>query len=75
MVISRILNPDMAAGYASIMAVMLTIGGVIMVLLGVIGEYLGRIYICINNSPQYVIRETVNVEKSNKIVSPIVIGE
>ena len=62
MVISRILNPDMAAGYASIMAVMLTIGGVIMVLLGVIGEYLGRIYICINNSPQYVIRETVNVE-------------
>ena len=30
-----------------------------MVLLGIIGEYIGRIYISINNAPQYVIRETI----------------
>ena len=45
---------------------MLLIGGIIMVLLGVIGEYLGRIYICINRSPQYVIREKRNVQGAKK---------
>jgi undecaprenyl-phosphate 4-deoxy-4-formamido-L-arabinose transferase len=44
------------------MAVMLFIGGMIMLLLGMIGEYVGRIYISINRSPQYVIRRTVGVE-------------
>ena len=32
--------------------------------LGVIGEYIGRIYICINKSPQYVIREEVNTDNT-----------
>ena len=31
----------------------------IMFLLGLIGEYVGRVYICINQAPQYVIREKV----------------
>ena len=30
-----------------------------MLMLGLIGEYIGRIYISLNNSPQYVIRETI----------------
>ena len=33
------------------------IGGLLMLMLGLIGEYIGRIYICMNNSPQYVVRE------------------
>ena len=41
------------------MAALLFIGGMIMLLLGMIGEYVGRIYISMNNSPQYVIRNTV----------------
>jgi len=32
-----------------------------MMMLGLIGEYVGRIYISINNSPQYVIREAINI--------------
>ncbi len=50
-------------GYSSTMAVMLFIGGIIMMMLGIIGEYIGRIYISINNSPQYVIKEMVNIDK------------
>lgn len=50
-------------GYSSMMAVLLFIGGIIMMMLGMIGEYIGRIYISINNSPQYVIKETVNMNK------------
>lgn len=34
-----------------------------MLMLGLIGEYVGRIYISLNNSPQYVIREIINPGK------------
>ena len=60
-VIRRIFNPEMLLGYSSLMAVMLFIGGLLMAMLGLIGEYIGRIYISLNDSPQYVIRETRNV--------------
>lgn len=56
------IHPEITQGYSSLMATLLFIGGVIMVMLGIIGEYLGRIYICINTSPQYVIKEKINVE-------------
>ncbi len=59
-VIRRLFNPAIMLGYSSIMAVMLFIGGIIMLMLGMIGEYIGRIYISLNNSPQYVIREVIN---------------
>ncbi len=59
-VIRKIITPEIAAGYSSLMAVLLLIGGMLMLLLGVIGEYVGRIYISLNNSPQYVIRDLVN---------------
>jgi len=64
-VINKLLNPEIIAGYSSLMAVLLFISGMIMILLGLIGEYLGRIYISINNSPQYVIRKTTNVKTNN----------
>lgn len=58
-IVQKIMMPDMLLGYASMMATMLFIGGMIMLILGLIGEYVGRIYICINQSPQYVVREIV----------------
>lgn len=61
-IIRKLVDPDIAVGYSSIMAVLLIIGGIIMVLLGLIGEYIGRIYMCINDSPQYVIREKINFD-------------
>lgn len=54
--------PNISVGWSSTVAIMLFIGGLIMLMLGMIGEYIGRIYISINNSPQYVVRETINVE-------------
>lgn len=49
------INPDAPLGYSSLMSALLFIGGVLMLILGLIGEYVGRIYICLNHSPQYVI--------------------
>ena len=65
-VVKKAINPQVPSGYSSIMAVLLFVGGVIMMLLGVIGEYIGRIYISINNSPQYVIREEINTKTKEK---------
>lgn len=58
------LHSVVLQGYSSMMAVLLFIGGIIMMMLGMIGEYIGRIYISINNSPQYVIKETVNINET-----------
>lgn len=57
----KLLHPDLVPGYSSIMAALLFIGGVLMVMLGLLGEYIGRIYICINASPQFVLGEEVNL--------------
>lgn len=54
---NRIMNPLVPQGWSSTTAILLLVGGMILFVLGLIGEYIGRIYICINNSPQYVIRE------------------
>lgn len=61
-VIRKCVCPDISMGWSSIMAGQFIIGGAILCVLGLIGEYIGRIYICLNNSPQYVIKETINIE-------------
>ena len=64
-VIKRFINPDVPMGFSALMAALVFFGGMIMIMLGLIGEYIGRIYISMNNSPQYVIRERMNCESNN----------
>ena len=61
-IIKRLVNPEVPMGFSSTMAAIVFFGGMIMMMLGMIGEYIGRIYISLNNSPQYVIRERINLE-------------
>lgn len=46
-------------GWSSTTALLLIIGGIILVVLGLVGEYVGRIFMCVNASPQYVERQVV----------------
>ena len=46
-------------GWSSTTALLLILGGVILLVLGLIGEYIGRIFMCVNASPQYVERQVV----------------
>jgi undecaprenyl-phosphate 4-deoxy-4-formamido-L-arabinose transferase len=55
----RLTEQGPAFGWGSLMAALLLFSGVQLVLLGVIGEYLGRMFITINQRPQSVIREVV----------------
>lgn len=58
-IIRKLVDPNVLLGFSSLMAVILFIGGMLMIMLGLIGEYIGRIYISLNNSPQFVVRETI----------------
>jgi len=51
-------SPGSRTGYASIIIIMLFLGGVIISILGLIGEYLARIYMEVKRRPIYIIRET-----------------
>lgn len=64
-VVRKVINPEILAGYTSTLTIILFMGGLIMLILGIMGEYIGRIYMCLNNAPQYVIRESINVEEHN----------
>lgn len=61
-VVKRLVNPNVPMGFSSLMAAVVFMGGMMMVMLGLVGEYVGRMYISINSSPQFVIRETINDE-------------
>lgn len=61
-IVKRLLLPDIQAGFSALMSMLVFMGGMIMLMLGLIGEYIGRIYISMNNSPQYVIREIIKEE-------------
>lgn len=57
---------EVAVGFSSLMSVLLFVGGMLMMMIGMMGEYIGRIYICINQSPQYVVRQTINIDASEE---------
>jgi glycosyltransferase involved in cell wall biosynthesis len=57
MVIAEAVTSSPPAGWASLMAAVLLLSGVQLVILGIIGEYLGRLYLTANRKPQSVIRE------------------
>lgn len=61
-IIKKFVNPIVPIGFSAMMVALVFIGGMIMLMLGLIGEYIGRIYISLNNSPQYVIKECINGE-------------
>ncbi len=50
------------AGWASLMAAVLLLSGVQLVILGIVGEYLGRMYLTANKKPQSVIRSVTRAE-------------
>ena len=51
-----ILKDGVDEGWTSLMAMMLILSGILMMMLGLVGEYVGRIFITMNRSPQYVIK-------------------
>ena len=68
-VINKFYDPTIQAGWSSIISIILFMSGIILCMLGIIGEYVGRIYMSLNNIPQYTIKNEMNFRNSsNKLV-------
>ena len=60
-VVKKLLNPVMTVGWSSIVSIMLFFFGMVLLVLGVIGEYIGDIVLAVNNAPQFIVRDKVNL--------------
>jgi glycosyltransferase involved in cell wall biosynthesis len=58
-VVERLVRPGVPVGWASVLVAILVFAGVQLVMLGLIGEYLGRLFLTENQTPQFVVREIV----------------
>lgn len=56
-VLKKIFAPTSAVGWYSLIVSIFFLSGLIMIFLGLIGEYLGRMFQGMSNDPQYVVRE------------------
>ncbi len=54
-VLQKWLHPELPAGWASLIATILLIGGIQTLCIGMMGEYLGRTYLKLNRKPQFVV--------------------
>ena len=57
-VYERLAHPDIPAGWASLAAILLLLGGIQTFCIGMLGEYLGRAYLKLNRAPQFSVRDT-----------------
>lgn len=59
--IRKCIDPNMSIGWPSLMCAISFFFGLNFMFLGMIGEYLGRMFLGMNKEPQYVIKETYNI--------------
>jgi glycosyltransferase involved in cell wall biosynthesis len=62
MAVGEALLSSPPPGWASLMAAVLLLSGVQLLILGIIGEYLGRLYLTVNQRPQSVVKEVRHTE-------------
>lgn len=60
--INELLHPQVSSEITFFMSIILCSNGLTMLLMGLLGEYVGRSYICLNDNRQYIVRESINVD-------------
>jgi len=63
-IIEKILRPDTEVGWPSLVIAIMVFSGVQLVILGLLGEYVGRLFMSANQAPQFVVREVMNAPTS-----------
>lgn len=58
------LNPNIPVGIPTVLALVTLFSGIQLTVLGCVGEYVGRIFLSQNGTPQYVIRDIMRVPRS-----------
>ena len=68
MFIRKLIYPAILEGWTSLIGAMCFFSGVILISLGVVGSYVGRLFVGQTKSPQYVVRDLTNIcEDKNEI--------
>jgi undecaprenyl-phosphate 4-deoxy-4-formamido-L-arabinose transferase len=57
--VERLLRPDLPVGWASVIVTAMLFSGIQLAVLGLVGEYLGRLFLMSNQTPQFVVREVL----------------
>ena len=64
-IVRKLMFGDPVAGWASTMCVIIFIGGIQLLCLGIMGQYIGKTYMETKNRPQYIIARS-NIKKEKK---------
>jgi undecaprenyl-phosphate 4-deoxy-4-formamido-L-arabinose transferase len=67
-IIEKLLHPEIPIGWPSLIVVVMMFSGVQLLMLGLIGEYLGRLFLSMNATPQFAVREVYRGGKSDEQV-------
>lgn len=70
-VIRKLVNPSITVGWASTISVLLFFFGIVLVVLGIIGEYIGDIVLAVSDAPQYIVREEILHEPRKQADTPV----
>lgn len=62
--VKKMMNPSMALGWPSLMVATCFFSGITLLFMGLIGEYIGRMFLQINRQPQYVVRQVIHKENT-----------
>ncbi|MBI5701710.1 glycosyltransferase family 2 protein [Candidatus Saganbacteria bacterium] len=55
--VEKIVHPDSSIGFATLIIAILMFSGIQLLTVGVIGEYIGRLFMSLNRTPQFIVRE------------------
>lgn len=69
MVVDKMLFGNAVPGYPSLMTAVLFLGGVQLIGIGVLGEYVGRIYMEAKHRPRYVVKDIVSTSRGKGLSS------
>ena len=67
--VRKLIDPTVMVGWSSLMCAMLALFGIAFLMMGIIGEYVGKMVLNQKKTPQYVVRETVNIDKTKEDVT------
>lgn len=65
LIVKRLMNPTGVLGWTSIVVAIIFFSGILLFGMGIVGEYLGRLYISLSGIQRNYIRECINVEQNS----------
>ncbi|KFN42829.1 glycosyltransferase [Arenimonas oryziterrae] len=69
-IVEKFLHPDTPVGWTSLIVAILMMGGIQLIALGMIGEYVGRVLLNVSYRPQYVLGRRVNLPDADLGTTP-----